>query len=261
MFSIGDGQRKFIYNYKAVESIMSEPKEYWQANSLTAYEKPFKDKSRITSQLLFKKNINIKEKLSKYFITKTKQLQKLKKEIQAKRLDLLLEKALEKSNLIRNYSSNYKKNIDLKNRVLNKTNYKFPNIKSQNNIIRIPKFSEDKIKRNIITIGNNFFPERYFNKKEKDKKENNKYNLKKEKINKKKLYNEYKKLYSIKFIQSTPIKKENKEMDLKRKDYQLISPAIKIYNKANKNKLFSSLENEKISKKMDVGLNTMLYIN
>ena len=50
-------------------------------------------------------------------------------------------------------------------------------------------------------------------------------------------------------------------MELKRKEYQLISPAIKIYNKENKNKLFSSLENEKISKKIDVGLNTMLYIN
>ena len=176
-------------------------------------------------------------------------------------MDLLLEKAKEKSNLIRNYSSNYKKNNDLKNRVLKKTNYKFPNIKSQNNIILIPKFSQDKIKRNIMTLGNKFFPQRYFNTKEKDKKENNKYNLKKEKINKKKLYNEYKKLYSIKFIQSTPIKKENKEMELKKKDYLLISPAIKIYNKANRNKLFSSLENEKISKKIDMGLNTMLYIN
>ena len=41
MYSIGDGQRKLVYNYKAVESIMSEPKEYWLANSLTLYNKPF----------------------------------------------------------------------------------------------------------------------------------------------------------------------------------------------------------------------------
>ena len=256
MFSIGDGQRKIICNYKAVESIMSRPKEYWQANSLTTY---VNNKSRITSQLIFKNNINSKEKLSKYYIAKSKQLQQLKKEIQTKRLDLLIEKALEKSNLVRNYSSNYKNNINLKNRVLNKINYRFPNIKSKNNMIIIPKYSQDTIKRKIITIANNFFPERYFD--EKEKHINNKYNLKKDKMNKKKLNEEYKKLYSIKYIQSTPIKKEKVELKLKKKEYQLISPAFKIYNKTNKKKFFSSLDNEKVSKKIDVGLNTMLYIN
>lgn len=262
MYSIGDGQRKLVYNYKAVESIMSEPKEYWLANSLTLYNKPFKNKSRLSSQLIFKKYNTNKEKSSKYFITKNKQLKKLKKEIQTKRLDILVDKALEKSDPIRNYNCNsYKENIKLKNRVLNKTNYKFQSLKVKNNIVHIPKFSEDLFKKNIITIANNFFPERYFNKRDKEKNVDIKSNSIRDIRNKKKLYEEYKKLYCIKFINSNPIMKNNKELNLKRKDYQLISPAIKIFNKTNKNKFFSSLNNEKITKKIDVGLNNMLYIN
>ena len=248
MYSIGDGQRKFIFNYKAIESIISEPKEYWRPNNHTSYNK----NSENGYKLIIKKYFNDKEKSSNYYINKSKQTQKLKEDIQTKKLDILINKALEKLDPIRNYSCNFKSNINRKN--INKNNIIFPNVKMQNKINSIPKYSQDIIRKNMMKTAHDFFPERYFNIGEINKDTSNTCYIKNKIKNNKKLY-------SIKYITPGPINKENKETKSKRKAYQLISPAIKIYNKNNKNKLFSDLSEDKINKKIDVGLNIMLNLH
>ena len=255
MYSIGDGQRKFIFNYKAIESIISEPKEYWRPNNHTSYDR----KSEKSYKLIIKNCFSDKEKSSNYFINKSKQMKKLKEDIQTKKLDILINKALEKSNPIRNYSINLKNNINRKN--INKNNIFFPNIKIQNNLNNIPKYSKDIVRNNMMKTAHNFFPERYINIEEINKDDNNKCNARNKIKTNKSLFDEYKKIYSIKYITSGPINKESKEEKLKRKAYKLISPAIKIYNKKNKNKLFWDFSKDNINKKIDVGLNTILYLH
>ena len=255
MFSIGDGKRKFIFNYKAIESIIGKPHKYRNDNYLTSYNKYFHDNN---SQLKFIKNNYDKEKSSQYFINKSKQLKKLKQKIQTKKVDILINKALEKTNNIRNYSNNFKYNKNLRQK-LNLNILKSPKIKIKikNNEVGIPSFSQDKIKENILNTANHFFPERYLDITEitKDNRENCKYDK-----TKKKLEEEYKKIYSIKYIRPENSIKYNKDLKTKKKLYKLISPAITIYNKNNKNKLISNVDSDKISKKIDIGLNTIPFI-
>lgn len=265
MFTIADGKRKFIYNYKVAESIISKSPKYKYPNYITSYYSFFHDNPDTALQLKLSKSNYDKEKPSPYFINKNKQLQKLKKQVQTKRLDVLINKALEKSNTIRNYSHNYKINKNNKNtkeKNMNKTLFRFPKIKLDYNTMSIPRFSKNRIKENIMNRVNHFFPDRYFNDKEINDGNNtntDKTDWKKNLEYKKKL-EEYKKLYSIKYISPGPVIQENKELKLKKKAYKLIGPAITIYNKKNKNKLFNNVSKDEINKKIDVGLNTIPYI-
>lgn len=260
MFNIGDGKRKFYFNYKAIESIISEPKKFWHANNIILLNNQFKDNSENEINLIFKRKNNDKEKSSHFFITKNKHLSKLKKDIQAKKLDLLMNKALERSNPIRAYSSNNYKII--KKKYLNKTNFNFPKIKlkEKNIVAPIPAFSQNIIKKNIIDTAYSFFPERYINSRENHRDDNEKLYLNNSIKNKKKLEDEYKKLYSLKFIHPGPISKNNKEKEIKRKTYKLVGSSIQIYNKNNKNKFFNNSDKETINKKIDVGLNTISHL-
>lgn len=252
MFTIGDGKRKFIYNYKTIESIMANPNKYKNGNYLTSFKKSFNNNNL---QLKFIKNNFDKEKSSPYFINKSKQLQELKKQIQTKKVDILINKALEKQNKIRNYSYNIKYNKNLKEKNFLNNFFKSQKLKMDNDEVRVPSFSQEILKKNLLKTANHFFPERYFNCKDINK--DNTYNYKNDKT-KKKLEEEYKKIYSIKYIHP---KQYNEEPKTKRKLYKLISPAITIFNKNNKNKLISKDDNDKKIKKIDIGLITIPYIN
>lgn len=258
MFSLGDGQRKFIFNYKVIESIISKPKQYWHANNIIPINKHISEND---INLIFKKKKKDKEKSSHYFITKNKQLNKLKKDIQSKKLDLLINKALERSNPIRSYSYNYK-NIQKNN--LKKAKFSFPklksNLKHKKSFDHMSTFSQDIIKKNIIKTAYNFFPERYINSRENNKDYNEKFYLNNNIKIKKKLDDEYRKLYCLKYIRPYAITKDNKEKEIKSKAYKLVGPSLQIYNKNNKNILFNNLDNRTNNKKVDVGLNTIPYI-
>jgi hypothetical protein len=274
MFTIKDGKRKIIFNYKTAESIISKTPKYVYPNYLTSYIQKFYDNPESNLQLKLCNNKINKDKSSRYFINKSKQLQKLQKEIQTKKLDVLINKALEKSNSIRDYYNGHKfnklnnsLNININligKKSFNKTNTKFPKIKVDNNELSIPKFAKERIKDNIMNKVNYYFPEKYFNIKENDDDNYNDKSDLKSKLKNRKKEEEYKKLYSIKYISPGPIKQDSKEMKFRKKEYRLIGPAITIYNKTNKKQLFSSsnsnCKNNNI-KKIDVGLNTNTYFD
>ena len=252
MFSIGNGKSRFIYNYKAAELIKSRPKNYKYPNYLTSYNKDINSKLKLKSFSLEK------QKPSKYFIKKNKEIEELRKQIELKKVDILINKALEKSNTIRNYTFNLNsKNIKiLKEKIFNKTNYIFPNIFLEKKNMRLPSFSQELIKKNIINTVDHFFPERYFGKKYKKKLE--KIDLKKQ-LKEAKKFDEYKKIYTIKYIKPGPVIKEDKILEQKKKEYNVVGPAITIYNHNNKKKFLINDEGKK-NKKIDVGLNTIQYL-
>ena len=257
MFSMGDGKRKFIYNYQAAKSIIKKEKKYRYPNYLTTYNKKYYDNPNNLLQLKFDK-INEKEKSSPYFINKYKEIEKLKQDIQTKKIDNLINGALEKSNKIRNYSYNLKTNNKVLNeKMINKTDFDFSKIKLQNNAIKLPSFSYEKIKNNIIRNLNIYFPERYFNKLDNNNEDRNKYNLYKEKNNKKKLDEEYKRIYTIKYIHQGPVKQIISDLN---NNSQFSKPFITIYNKRNKDKFLYDMNKEKFTKRIDVGLNTIPYV-
>ncbi len=257
MFSIEDGKTKFFYNYKAAESVIFTPKKYKYPNYLTSYNKKMYDNPESNFKFKLDKYNSEKEKHSKYFIDKNKELKKLKEQIQKKKVDILLNKALEKSNTIRNYSfkiNNNDKILRVKN--FNKTNYVFPDIYLEHKSLALPSYSQDIIKKNIISTVNNFFPERYFNKKDKKKYEKKDWV---KVLKKQKQFDEYKKLYKIKYINCDNVIQDDKELKRKKKECKTINPAITILNKNNnKNLLFLTTNDiNKKHKKFDVGLNAI----
>ena len=258
MFSIEDGKTKFLYNYKAAESVIFNPKKYRYPNYLTSYNKIMYDNQESSFNFKLDKFNLEKGKHSKYYIDKNKELKKLREQIQKKKVDILLNKALEKTNTIRNYSFKINNNDKiLKEKHFNKTNYIFPDIFLEHKSLALPSFSQDIIKKNIISTVNNFFPERYFNKKDKKKSEKKDWV---EVLYNKKKSDEYKKLYRIKYINSENVIKDDKKLKRKKKEYKSISPAITIMNKNNKNQLFlTNNDIEKKDKKIDVGLNTISF--
>lgn len=258
MFSIEDGKTKFFYNYKAAESVIFTPKKYRYPNYLTSYNKKMYDNPGSNFNFKLDKFNLEKEKHSKYFIDKNKELKKLKEQIKKKKVDILLNKALEKSNTIRNYSfkiNNNDKILRVKN--FNKTNYIFPDIYLEHKSLALPSFSQDIIKKNIISTVNNFFPERYFNKK--DKKKYQKKDWAKA-LEKQKQFDEYKKIYRIKYINCENDIQDDKKLKVKKKESKAISPAITILNKNNKNQIFLTTNDiDRKDKKIDVGLNTISF--
>ena len=258
MFSIGDGKRKFIFNYLAAKSIMEKEKNYRYPNYLTSYDRKFYDNPNNLLELKFDK-IN-KEKSSLYYINKSKEIQKLKKDIQLKKIDSLINGALEKTNKIRNYSYNFKINPILNKKNFNKKNSNFNKIKLQNDSIHLPSFSYEKIKNNIIITLNQYFPEKYFNNLDKNNKGKNKHNFNKERKNKKKLDEVYKKIYTIKYIHPGSVDQVNSDINIKRENCHYLNPFITIYNKKNKDKFLSDIGKEKLNNRIDIGLNTIPYV-
>ena len=152
MFSIEDGKTKFFYNYKAAESVKFTPKKYRYPNYLTSYDKKLYDNPETNLNFKLEKLNLEKGKHSKYFIDKNKELKKLREQIEKKKVDILLNKALEKSNTIRNYSFKINNNDKiLREKNFNKTNYVFPDIYLEHKSLALPSFSQDKIKKNIIS--------------------------------------------------------------------------------------------------------------
>ena len=258
MFSIEDGKTKFLYNYKAAESVVFTPKIYRYPNYLTSYNKKMYDNPETNLNFKLDKLNLEKGKHSQYFIDKNKELKKLREQIQKKKVDILLNKALEKSNTIRNYSFKTNNNDKiLREKNFNKTNYIFPDIYLEHKSLALPSFSQDKIKKNIISTVNNFFPERYFNKKDKKKCERKDWT---KALKKQKQFDEYKKLYRIKYINCENNIQDDKKLKLKKKEYKVIGPAITIFNKNNKNQLFLTTNGiDRKGKKIDVGLNTISF--
>lgn len=341
MFKIVNGRSHIIYNYNIAESIAAKPLQ--KKNYFTSTPTNFLQKSKLNNNFngiqnnyVFDNHLlsSFTEKPSKYLKEKQKDINNLLHEIQDKRIDLLLNKAYDKThNNIRNYS--FKNSIINKNNILlkNKTNFscdknyfidynfdKNCNLNRNNkygnnnkkiifleNDLNIDKneningkglttVTKDKIKNNILNTVNHFFPKRYYNVKTSNKriqekiKKINFENKKKEKI-----FNDYKKLYSIKYIKlgskeknyyskndkidtnnnnlnfydkekieknekSDKINEKNEKGDKKKNGFESVgNPAIAIYNKHSKKLPFiqEDNKNKKSDKKVDVGLNTM----
>ena len=252
MFSIGDGKRKFIYNYKVMESIVSNPPKVRYPEYLTPYNKKL---SFTYADSIFSNNYK-KEKSSNYYINKKKSFQKLQKQIQKKKLDILINKAYEKSNPIRNYKLSAGRPQNFAG-----TKFNHPEITIRNSGLSIPSFSEMVIKQNILSAANHFFPEKYSYKQKNEDNEDKKNYV--SEIKKRKKFDEYKRLYRIKYLKQGPVKSFDKETVSKKKAFKLISPAITIYNSKNKKNIIipGIISNkDKKNKKIDVGLNTIPYI-
>ena len=244
MFSIGDGQRKFIYNYKALESLKLKSFEKNKNNNLVLNYK----NSQSAGKLFNYKNRDYKyndEIPSKFYKTKNKELNILKKELFNKKLDILLNKAFDKSENIRHYNS-YKD-------TRKKFNKQFPNINCKSQSRDKANIFKNKIKSLIISNFNHNFPEKYINSRERTEiKVTKKNNLFKKKNN----IGDNKKLFKIKFLNTNPFQENKKAHDDKIQG-KLISQIMIIYNAKNKRKILSNINKDKINEKINIGLNSI----
>ena len=107
MFSVGDGQRKFIYSYKALESLKTKFNNNSHKNYLVLNQYNSKSAKKILTPK-YQSDICKDEKPSKFFLEKNKEINKINKKLLSKKVDIFLNKAFDISNSIRNYYS-YKK--------------------------------------------------------------------------------------------------------------------------------------------------------
>ena len=244
MFSIGDGKRKFIYNYKALESLKLNSFEKNQNNNLVLNYK----NSQSARKLFNYKNRDYKyndEIPSKFYKTKNKELNILKKELFNKKLDILLNKAFDKSENIRHYNS-YKD-------TRKKFNKQFPNINCKSQSRDKANIFKNKIKSLIISNFNHNFPEKYINSRERTEiKVTKTNNLFKKKNN----IGDKKKLFKIKFLNTNPFQENKKAHDDKIQG-KLISQIMIIYNAKNKRKILSNINKDKINEKINIRLNSI----
>lgn len=175
-------------------------------------------------------------------------------------------------------SNNNKNKAHIKNIVF------IENDNEDNNIINYIKYgnkneftklTQDKIKSNILNTVNHFFPKRYYKVKTSQKnidEKINRFNVEMQK--KQKIFDEYKKQYSIKYIKFEPNDKNGKTVKKKVNYESIVSPSVNVYNK---NKALPLIEgegneennledeiingkknkNKKYEKKVDIGLNTL----
>lgn len=255
MFSVGDGKRKFIYSYKALESLKTKSYKNIQKNYLVLNQYNSKSGKKFFFSK-YQNDICKNEKPSKFFLEKNKEINKINTKLLNKKVDIFLNKAFDISNSIRNYYSH--KNLN-KRKLTNLIEQKFPkiNCKSQyrnkNN-----NFFKNKIKDIIMTNYEQLFPEKYINSRERT------ITTVERKISlfEKKLidYENNKKLFKIKYLKNDVEKENNKTTNQNKKD-KLINKFVTIYNAKNKKKLLIDITKDKTKtkKSIDVGLNTIPY--
>ena len=245
-YSIGDGKRKFIFNYKALESLKLKSNKNTPNNFLILNNKSSKSYTKIFSY----NNHNSKsaeKNPSKFVKAKKNEINQINKQLLNKKVDILLNRVFDKTASIRHYNS-YKDTISLYHKKLTKINYKSYSL-DKNNLFK------NKIKKIILTDFNQFFPERYINSREREiTKVNTKNNL----LQKRKNFADKNKLFIIKYINKDELEENKKEILLKRKE-KLINKFFNIYNAKNGN-LFKNMNKDKIEKKFDVGLRTIPYL-
>ena len=243
MFSVVDGKRKFIYNYKALESLKLKlesnknvPNNFliFNNNGSSSYTKIFSyNKSR---------NIFNGENTSKFFNSTKKEINKIKKQLLSKKVDILLNKAFDKCTNIRHYNS-YKDSIHLTNKIFPRINCKGQS-KDKTNLFK------SKVKNIILRNFNDFFPEKYINSRERAttnvEKKNNIIKMRKK-------FEEKNKLCKIKYVNKEPMI-ESQKVIAQSKEEKLINKLILIYNEKNKRKLFINTNKNKIDKKFDAEL-------
>ena len=246
MFSIGDGKRKFLFNYKTLESLKLKFNKNTPNKFLTLYNKGSKSYTKLFSY----NNHNYKNdenNPSKFIKTKKSEINQIKEKLLNKKVDILLNKVFDKSTSIRHYNS-YKDSINICNKKLPKLNYKSHSIDKNNLFTNI-------IKKKILTDFNHFFPEKYINSREREiTKVNTKNNL----LQKRKKFADKNKLFIIKYINKDELEENKKEILLKRKE-KLTNQFFNIYNGKN-GILFKNINKGKIEKKFDVGLRTIPYL-
>ena len=256
MFSICNGKQKFIYNYKALESLMIKSHKNNSGNYLGLNLSNYKPKKNIFNPLHFNNNFNNEEKISKFCKEKNEEMNIIKKRLFNKKIDILLNNAFDKSNNIRKYNSH--KSLR-KYHCFNLINKKCPEInnkssslnKSNTNLFKI------KIKNVISTNFNNFFPEKYINSRERIITEIDKKLIKSKKN---KNFDSHNKLFKMKYLKTSTNKEDNKDFN-KQRHNKLLDKLMIIYNKTNNEKLININKDKPKSRKcLDLGLNTLPYL-
>ena len=242
MFSISDGKKKLLYNYKVLESLKLKPLKIsnnifleLSNNSSNSNRKMFSYPNRNYE--------NIEENPSKYYKEKNKEMNKINNQLFNKKVDILLNKVFDKSENIRHYNS-YKDSMNLKNIKFPKLNYKSQSMNKYN-------LFKNKIKKLISTNFEHIFPEKYINSRERAiTNPNINHNLYLSKYN-----FDYKiKKFKIKYLNKIHTKEKQNKYNMGKRE-KLINQIITIYNGKNKGKLLLNINKEKFYKKIDVGLN------
>ena len=224
-----------IYNNKALHI----------DNELMLYEILPEESKKIFKKLVYSNYKDNDEIPSKFYKTKNKELNILKKELFNKKLDILLNKAFDKSENIRHYNS-YKD-------TRKKFNKQFPNINCKSQSRDKANIFKNKIKSLIISNFNHNFPEKYINSRERTEiKVTKTNNLFKKKNN----IGDNKKLFKIKFLNTNPFQENKKAHDDKIQG-KLISQIMIIYNAKNKRKILSNINKDKINEKINIRLNSI----
>ena len=233
MYSIGDGKRKFLYNYRAIESLTKKVnKNFNNENIIRNYNKSYSNK-----KIFSLKNNNFiinKENPSKYLIEKRKQLLEVNKKLLGKKVDILINQAFDKSTNIRHYNS-YREFS--KNDYSKEKNKIFPTINLKTNSKNNIHDFKEKIKNNILLNLKILFPQEYINSRERKTISNfSRNNILK---NKNKYSTKY---FKIKYITPEQIKENGNEIQRNNK-LNLINKAITISSFKNKKKLLDNRKN------------------
>ena len=179
MYSIVDGKNRFTYPYSVTMNIIYD-------NNQNGYIEPqikMVQDNQKNNQSAFRKNL-LNNK-NKYISKLIKEKESLENKNQRDKIELMINNAYDKcNNNIRNYSFNTSNN---------KNNKQIPE--------KLPVLTKEKIKDEIISRSNKYFPKEYRNK--------NKQIEIKDIYKKSSKESDYKKLYQIKFIDTEIKDNEN----------------------------------------------------
>ena len=256
MFSISDGQQRFIYSYKALKSLKINSNKNISGNYLGLNLSNYNSKKKNFYLLSFNNKFNNEEKISKFRKAKNKEVNTINKKLFNKKIDILLNNAFDKSSNIRKYNSH--KSLR-KYHCFNLINKKSPEINSEISFLNKSNTNlfKTKIKNVISNNFNNFFPEKYINSRERIITEADKKRI----ISKKdRNFNSYNKFFKIKYLKTSTNKSNNKEYNKKRNN-KLLDKLMIIYNKTNNEELININKDKHKSRKcFDIGLNSLPYL-
>ena len=249
MFCVSDGQQKFIYSYKTLESLKLNSNKNISGSYLGLNLNNFKS-SKKDFFPIFLKYKHIKEgKISKFCITKKNEVNQIKKKLFNKKVDILLNSAFDKSNNIRHYNSHKNFGKYCSNYLINKKCGKFNYDHSSSN--KNNNHFKSKIKNIIMKNFNDFFPEKYINSRERTLTEVDKKRI---------IYKNNKKLFKIKYLKTITNKKDENQLNQKLNN-KLINKLLTIYSKTNNVQLINANKDKfKSNKYFDIGLNTLPYL-
>jgi hypothetical protein len=255
MFCISDGQQKFIYSYKTLESLKLNSNKNISGSYLGLNLNNFKSSKKDFLPIFLKYKHNKEGKLSNFCKTKKNEVNQIKKKLFDKKVDILLNSAFDKSNNIRHYNSHKNFGKYYSNYLINKKggkfNYDHSSSKKSNNNFK------SKIKNIIMKNFNDFFPEKYINSRERTLTEVDKKRI----ISKKnKNVDSSKKLFKIKYLKTITNKEDENELN-KKLNNKLLNKLLTIYSKTSKVKLINANKDKpKSNKYIDIGLNTLPYL-